>query len=129
MLYPIWQLLPRPRFFPEDVELERLLDGNYGPAVGNFKVRMKRRHARDLRKGLFGPRGLRDVPDRDTGGVMEFDLPKGWTLRLTYHAKGVFERRTQAGEVDAEFIPSTMREEPPIPYQLQWGDAKDARPA
>ena len=41
-----------------------------------------RRNARDLRKGLFGPKGVRDVPKGE--GVRTFDLPRGWTLRLTY---------------------------------------------
>ena len=129
MLYPIWKVLPRPRFFPDDPWLARLLDRSYDPALGPLNLRMKRRHARDLRKGLFGPEGGRNVPDRETGGVMEFDLPKGWTLRLTYHAKGVFERRVTAGDVDAEFVPPTMPEEPTTPPVRQWGDAEEARPA
>jgi len=107
MLYPIWKALPRPRFFPDDPRLERLLDGNYDPAAGYLKLRIKRRHARDLRKGLFGPEGSRNVPDR-YGGVMAFKLPKGWTLRLTYYAAGQYDferRRAKAGDVDAEFIP------------------------
>ena len=57
MLYPIWQPWPRPRFFPSDADLDRLLD-RYDPRVGYLKLSMKRRHARDLRKGLFGPKGL-----------------------------------------------------------------------
>jgi hypothetical protein len=51
MLYPIWTLLPRPRFFPEDPQLDRLLASNYDPKAGYFKLRMFRRNARDLRKG------------------------------------------------------------------------------
>src|SRR5271166_2520613 len=107
MLYPIWQWLPRPRHFPEDPTLDRLLDSNYDPMVGYFKMRMFRRNARDLRKGIFGPKGLRQVPDSG-GGVMDFNLPKGWTLRLTYHAAGDYDferRRMRAADVEAEFIP------------------------
>ena len=131
MLYPIWKALPRPRFFPDDPWLVWLLDRNYDPALGPLKLRMKRCHARDLRKGLFGPQGSRNVPDR-YGGVMAFKLPKAWTLRLTYYASGDYDyerRRIKAGDVDAEFIPPTMRVEPPIPCQRQRGDAKEAHPA
>ena len=79
MLYPIWGSLPRPRHFPEDPRLDRLLAG-YSPRVDYFKLRIKRRHARDLRKGLFGPQGVLDVPRGH--GVRTFKLPNGWTLRL-----------------------------------------------
>jgi hypothetical protein len=44
---------------------------------------------------------------------MEFGLPNGWTLRLTYYAAGDYDTErglVKAGDVDAEFIPSTMRE-------------------
>jgi hypothetical protein len=119
VLYPTWHPLPRPRFFPSDPDLGRLLDSNYDSRIGYFKLRMKRRHAQGLRKGLFGPKGLRNVPDR-SGGAMQFDLPNGWTLRLTYYAAGEYDferRRMKAGDVDAEFIPPTMREEVPIPPQ------------
>jgi hypothetical protein len=94
MLYPIWILLPRPAHFPQDPKLDRLL-ASYGPKIGRFKLQMKRRHARDLRKGLFGPKGLRRVPDCD-GGPMEFDLPNGWTLRLTYYAAGEYDLNVAA---------------------------------
>jgi hypothetical protein len=70
---------------------------------------MKRRHARDLRKGLFGPQGLLDVPRGR--GVRTFKLPNGWTLRLTYYEAAC------AGGVDAEFIPPESREERPYPQQ------------
>ena len=113
MLYPIWQPLPRPRFFPEAPDLDRLLDSYFNPRIGYFKLPLKRRHSRDLRKGLFGPKGLRTVPD-SSGGVRTFPLPNGWTLRLTYYAAGDNDLeggRTKAGDVDAEFIPPTMREE------------------
>jgi hypothetical protein len=131
MFYPIWQPLPRPPFFPEDPELERLLNSNYDPALGQFKVRMKRRHARDLRKGLFGPQGLRKVPD-NSGGMMVFDLPNGWTLRLTYYAAGEYDvdrRRMKAGDVDAKFIPPTMHQRPRVPAQDGQSGAEEAHPA
>ena len=60
---------------------------------------------------------------------MLFDLPKGWTLRLTYHAKGVFERRVKAGDVDAEFIPPTMHHRPRIPSQDGQSGAEEVHPA
>ncbi len=103
--------MPRPAHFPDDPRLERLVD-NYDCAIGSFKLSMKRRNARDLRKGIFGPEGGRNVPDRD-GGEMEFPLPEGWTLRLTYHETfGV-----QAGKVDAEFIPPVSLEAASIPQE------------
>jgi hypothetical protein len=36
------------------------------------------------------------VPDR-SGGVIEFSLPIGWTLRLTYYATGGFDEELVAG--------------------------------
>src|ERR1700719_2107904 len=89
MLYPIWQRLPRPFHFPKDPKLELLLASSYDPNTGYFKLSLWRREARDLRKGLFGAKGSRVVPEfsRDLDeydGVMEFDLPNGWRLRLTY---------------------------------------------
>src|SRR5215469_16595672 len=106
MLYPIWQPLPRPRWFPEDTTLDRLLNSNYDPAVGPFELLLWRREARDLRKGIFGPKGSKVVPtftgDLDEyDGVMEFILPRGWLLRLTYEPPPW----RQAGSVKAEFIP------------------------
>ena len=105
MLYPTWHPYPRPRHFPEDPKLDRLLDSNYDPVIGGFKLRLWRREARDLRKGLFGPKGLRDVPKGE--GVRTFDLPKGWTLRLMYDVPpGGWD---EPGDVVAEFIPPTIR--------------------
>jgi hypothetical protein len=106
-LRPIWVKEPLPRHFPQDPRLDRLLDSNYGPRSGYFKLRIKRRHARDLRKGMFGPKGIRrNVPDSD-GGVRVFDLPDEWLLRLTYYPTrgGDPESGWEAGDVDAEFIP------------------------
>jgi len=112
MLYPIWKPLPRPAHFLEDPRLERLV-ASYDPAIGPFALSMKRRNARDLRKGIFGPEGGRNVPGR-YGGEMEFPLPRGWTLRLTYHETfGI-----QAGDVDAEFIPPVSREARSIPQEV-----------
>jgi hypothetical protein len=48
-------------------------------------------------------------------GVMEFDLPRGWTLRLTY---GAPSWEIEACEVDAEFIPP-ISEESPGQYQRE----------
>jgi hypothetical protein len=82
----------------------RCRDRYFEPRLGYFKLKLKRRHARDLRKGLFGPEGLRNVPDR-SGGVIEFSLPNGWTLRLTYYATGRFDKepgRRKAGNADAK---------------------------
>jgi hypothetical protein len=110
MLYPIWQLLPRPRHFPEDPKLDRLLASSYDPGVGYFKLGLWRREARDLRKGLFGPKGLRkNVPKG--AGVLTFDLPNGWTLRLTYDAPP--DDWSEPGDVVAEFIPPPMRRRGP----------------
>jgi hypothetical protein len=72
----------QPPNFPQDERLHRLLAADFDPRLGYFEVPMFRRNARDLRKGLFGPKGLRDVP-KDKG-VRTFDLPNGWTLRLSY---------------------------------------------
>jgi hypothetical protein len=107
---------PRPPHFPYHPKLERLLDG-YDPGLGYFKLLLWRREARDLRKGLFGPKGSRVVPEFDGDlnyydGEMEFDLPNGWLLRLTY---GPPSFEMEAGDVVAEFIPPPMREKPPIP--------------
>jgi len=124
MLYSIWKALPRPRHFPDDPMLARLLDGHFDPAVAYFKLPMKRRHACALRKGLFGPEGLRNVPDR-SGGVMEFGLPNGWTLRLSFYAAGEYDfeaQRMKAGDVDAEFIPPTNRTEPPAKWPERSAD-------
>jgi hypothetical protein len=87
---------------------------------------MKRRNARDLRRGILGPKGVRRVPDR-FGGERELALPEGWTLRLTYYAAGAYDfesRRAKAGDVDAEFIPPNMRERPRVRSQAR----DEARP-
>jgi len=112
MLYPTWHWTPRPRWFPEDPALDRLLNSNYDPAVGQFKLALWRREARHLRKGIFGPKGSRVVPkfsgDRDEyDGRMEFILPNGWRLRLTY-SPPPYGRK--AGDVQAEFIPPRVHQ-------------------
>ena len=114
MLYPRWQPLPRPRHFPEDPKLDRLLDSYFDPAIGRFSLGMMRRNARDLRKGLFGPKGVRDVPKGE--GALSFDLPKGWTLRLMYDAPP--NDWGKPGNVVAEFIPPATRRRPPNSPQL-----------
>ena len=107
LLYPVWQQLPRPRHFPQDRMIDRLLASNYDRGLDGFKLRLWRREARDLRKGLFGPKGSRKVP-KFTGdfdnydGMMDFLLPNGWRLRLTYDPPP-YSRI--AGSVGAEFIP------------------------
>ena len=111
-LYPIWQQLPRPRWFPEDAKLDWLLDSNYDPTVGPFTLSLRRREARDLRKGIFGPKGSRNVPKftgdlEEYDGVMDFVLPRGWRLRLTYAPP---PWRREAGNVEAEFIPPPVRQ-------------------
>jgi hypothetical protein len=103
MLYPIWQPLPRPPHFPGDPKLDLLLDSHFDPKVRYLKLSLWRRQARDLRKGLFGPKGLRDVPKGE--GVRTFDLPNGWTLRLTYDAPP--DDWDEPGNIVAEFIPPT----------------------
>jgi len=105
----------RPPNFPYDGRLERLLL-NYDPDIGYFRLSMKRRNARDLRRELIGPRGLKDVPDR-YGGEMKFRLPNGWRLRLTYYEQEYDHEKCHlsAGDVDAEFIPPARSEERPNP--------------
>jgi hypothetical protein len=109
-LRPIWVTEPRPPCFPQSPKLERLLE-NYDRRLGRFKLRMQRRHARDLRKGLFGPKDVRrKVPGRD-GGTMGFDLPKGWFMRLLYYPTrgGSPKSGWEAGDVVAEFFPPRTR--------------------
>lgn len=126
---PIWVKEPYPPCFPEDPKLAQLLGSNYYPRLGRFKLRMKRRHARDLRKGLFGPKGSRNVPDKE-GGAMNFALPNGWTLRLTYHPArgGDPERGWEAGDVDAEFIPPRPLKSRLLPRQQPAYSVAEAHP-
>jgi hypothetical protein len=109
MLYPTWHPLPRPRHFPENPKLDRLLASSYDPGMRRFKLSLWRREAPDLREGLFGPKGLRDVPRG--AGVRTFELPRGWTLRLTYDAPPDSWR--EPGDVVAEFVPPATRRRPP----------------
>jgi hypothetical protein len=94
--------------FPKDPRLDRLL-ASFDPEIGYFKLPMKRRNARDLRKGLFGSVGLTDVPY--AYGVRTYQLTGGWTLRLTYYVPP--EGCREPGDVDAEFIPPWDPEERP----------------
>jgi hypothetical protein len=123
MFYATWHWLPRPFHFPQDPKLDWLLDSYFDPKIRYLKLSLWRREARDLRKGLFGPKGLKDVPKGK--GVRRFDLPNGWTLRLTYRKKAY---GWKASDVEAEFIPPTMRDEPPIPAQLLERLAGQAHP-
>jgi hypothetical protein len=108
MLYATYHRLPRPYHFPKHLTLDRLLDSNFDPGLGGFELSLYRREARDLWKGLFGPKGSRKALRGQ--GVKRFSLPKGWTLRLTYRSPG---SRTKAGKVDAGFIsPPTHRKRP-----------------
>ena len=115
----IYESAGRRYHLPYHAKLERLLR-SFDPEIGPFELSMERRHARDLRIWLFGPTGSRVVPKRryleDYDGRMEFDLPNGWLLRFDY-APPAPAYVIRASEVDAEFIPPTMREEPPIPPQ------------
>jgi hypothetical protein len=123
MLYATWHPLPYPRHFPEDPKLDRLLNSNFDPKVGYFKLRLWRREARDLRKGLFGPKGVRkDVPKG--AGVRTLDLPNGWTLRLTYDAPP--DDWSEPGDVVAEFIPPAMRKRGPVSTPRVEGLAQEA---
>jgi len=97
----------RPANFPYDQKLEWLLL-THDPQIGRFKLRMKRRHARALRRELFGSKGVNIVPS--DCGVMKFNLAKGWTLRLTYLGFDELAEGYVAGDVEAEFIPPASRE-------------------
>jgi hypothetical protein len=95
-------VISRPAHFPKNEKLDRLIAEHFDPSVGPFAVERYRRHARDLRRALFGPVGSRDVPDHK-GGMLEWRLPQGWTLRLTYERCG--DGFEDAGEALAQFIP------------------------
>jgi hypothetical protein len=56
---------------------------------------------------------------------MNFKLPNGWTLRLTYLGFDEMAEGYVAGDVDAEFIPPTMRKEP-VPARRSEGSAAQA---
>jgi hypothetical protein len=118
----LWQPLPRPPHFPEDPKLEKLLDSHFDPKIRSLKLSLRRRQARDLRKGLFGPKGLRDVPKGK--GVRPFDLPNGWMLRLTYGERP--NGWNEAGDVVAEFIPPTMRKRGAISTKRAEGSGREA---
>ena len=112
-----------PPHFPDDPELDRLLDSDFDPRLGYFELEMFRRNARDLLKGLFGPEGVKDVPKGK--GVRRFDLPNGWTLRLRYrHRPGDFRK---PGYVDAEFIPPKRANQRSAPLARVGRPAKEAR--
>ena len=66
MLYATYHRLPRPYHFPKHLTLDRLLDSNFDPGLGGFELSLYRREARDLWKGLFGPKGSRSAASRWT---------------------------------------------------------------
>jgi hypothetical protein len=98
----------RPPHFPDNPRLDRLITTGFAASLGPFILRLVRRQARDLRKGLFGPFGSREVPTdvfgRRCAGVMTFDLPRGWLLRLSYAAPPPAWEFI-ASDVLAEFLP------------------------
>jgi hypothetical protein len=113
---------------PDNPKLVRLLEG-FDPEIGPFKLLMQRRHARDLRKWLFGPKGSRIVPEFNGNvahfdGEMEFALPNGWRLRLCYGAPAY---EIQASYVDAEFIPPPNRKKRPGQRQPKTRSTAQAR--
>src|SRR5437763_11814321 len=71
---------------PQNAKLERLLRRDFNPRIGAFKVRMTRHEARNLRRHLFGSKGLKNMPPG--AGTMEFDLPNRWMLKLHYEKPG-----------------------------------------
>ena len=95
--------------FPDSDKLRRLIM-SFDPAIGYFKLSMKRRNTRALRQYFFGTKGLHQIPEDEE--PMEFLLSKGWRLRLTYLAKparrwdAIEEKMVcKAGDVIAEFMP------------------------
>jgi hypothetical protein len=100
----------RPPNFPYNQKLERLLL-TYDPEIGYLELEMKRRHARALRRWLFGPNGVNIVPS--DYGVMKFNLSKGWTLRLTFLGHDELAEGYADLGVDAEFIPPASGEKAP----------------
>jgi hypothetical protein len=77
----------RPTKKPTEEDQIRILRGlGWRPDRGNFAHRMTRHGARDLRKELFGSKGLRDVPRGQ--GHRWFELPCGWSLCFVYEEPG-----------------------------------------
>jgi hypothetical protein len=68
-----------------------------------------RRRARDLRKGLFGPKRLSDVPK---GEGLTYDAPP--------------DDRNTPGNVAAEFIPPPMRRRGAVSTLRAEGSAREA---
>jgi hypothetical protein len=110
-LRPIWIREPLPPSFPEDPQLAQLLASGFDLTLSRFKLPLRRCEARDLRKGLFGPKGSRRVPKGGENDTMRFVLPKGWTLHLTYGSVGDWSVRRggRPGHVEADFIPPRRR--------------------
>ena len=89
---------------PHNAKLERLLRRDFNPRIGAFKVRMTRHEARNLRRHLFGSKGLKNMPPG--AGTMEFELPNHWMLKLHYEKPDW--RITEPSYVIAEFIPQEV---------------------
>lgn len=89
-----------PRFSDRINRLLRYFDTGCGEPPEGFSHVLYRRQARALRKHLFGSKGLNTVPRLWGGEPMEFDLPKGWRLRLSYLAYGREEDDLALAEVD-----------------------------
>jgi hypothetical protein len=78
MLYAIWQPLPRPRHFPEAGSADRELRSEERPLQA---ADVPAERARST-EGAIRPQGAPGLAEGK--GVRRFDLPNGWTLRLTY---------------------------------------------
>jgi hypothetical protein len=64
--------------------VEELIESEFDPRLGAREFRLKRHVARDLKRILFGSKGLNDDTPRGAGGIIR-DLPRGWTVEFEYH--------------------------------------------
>jgi hypothetical protein len=69
------------------------------------------------------PKFSGDLDDYD--GVMQFDLPNGWRLRLTYERP---PSRIRASNVEAEFIRPSVPAQPRISRNGPRTSREDAHP-
>ena len=81
------------------------LRASWDPAIGYFEVATTRHEAREIRRWLVGPKGLKDIPQEAC--TIDLDLPHGWTLRLLYDEPS--SSFSKAGGVVAVFIPPGAR--------------------
>ena len=79
---------------------------------------------KDTERPYHFPESLKLEPSGH--GVLEFDLPKGWTLRLTYYAMPRDFRKP--GGVDAEFIPPRKGKVRSAPPARAGRPAEEAQP-